>query len=97
MDITNLGKRFSHILNQGTSWNRLELAETTWNERKQAGTTWNEMQRNTTNLHKTRESHRRILYVQYHCPTEHNISNSFCHKELLLGCWQESRIMLCLL
>ena len=36
------------------------------------------------NGHKKQDIHRRKLHVQYRCPTEYNISNSYCYKELQL-------------
>ena len=41
-----------------------------------------------TTWHKTKkEIHKKKVYVQYHCPIEYNISNSYCHKKHHSDAW----------
>ena len=68
----------------GTTWNELEPTGTTWNKVEPPVTRWTQQRTDT----KEQEIPRKKLCVQYHCPIEYNISNSYCHEWHHLRCLQ---------
>ena len=67
---------YSELELPGTSWNHLERAEP-------SETRWNHLERDepSNKLTQKQEIYSTKLYLQYHYPTEYNISNSFYRKE----------------
>ena len=93
----NLNRHFKniskpYILKGGTSWNHLERAGTTQTELEPPRTSWNYLEppvtrwiRQRAGTHK-KEIHTKRVYVQYHCPIEYNISNSYCNNKHNFRC-----------
>ena len=69
-----------------TSWKKTYILkwEMNWNYLEPPVTRWTQQRPDTEKL----EIHRRKLHMQYHCPIEYNIGNSYCHKEHHLKCLQ---------
>ena len=53
-----------------------------WNYLEQPGTSLIHQQADT----EKKQIHRKKLYVQYHCPIEYNISNSYCNNKHNFRC-----------
>ena len=78
-------ERRQHVLlnNCSSNYFNFKILGTSWNKLEPPGTRWAQQQ---TDI-KTKEFIVETC-VQCHCPIEYNISNSYCHKELRLRCWQ---------
>ena len=66
------------------TWNELEPPRTSRNCLEPPGTICTQQRTDT----KKQKIHTKKLCLQYHCLTEYNVRNSYCHKEENLRCLQ---------